>query len=142
MEKASCEQQLDLSILEHHQRDVTDGMRTPWKLPVSLASKNYVCLSSACPEVPVESCFFDDPILFKAIGVFQPCACDWCCNTKTSASPVLLTSSSVLCSLFLFCHSYAYTRSCCHFILTRAYSAWLISDLNISHTFLVAEPVL
>ena len=84
--RVSCEQQLDLSVSEHDQRDVTDGMRTPWKLPVNVALKNYVCLSSACPEVPVESCFIDDPILFEVIRVFQPCACAWCCNTKTSTS--------------------------------------------------------
>ena len=41
-------------------RDVTDGMQAPWKLPVDVASKNCVCLTSACLEVPVESCFIDD----------------------------------------------------------------------------------
>ena len=55
-----------------------------------------ICLSSTCPETPVESCFFD-PFLFEVIRVFQPCACTWCCNTKTSASSVLLTVFSVLC---------------------------------------------
>ena len=67
--------------------------------------------------------------------MFQPCACAWCCNTKTSASSVLLTASLVLRSVFLFCHSCAYTWSCCHSILTRAHSAWLKSDLKRSHTF-------
>ena len=69
-----------------------------WKLPVNVASKN-VCLPSTCSEVPVVSCFFD-PNLFVVTGVFQPCACAWCCNTKTSASSVLLTLFSVLCLLF------------------------------------------
>ena len=64
-----CEQQLDLPFLKHDQRDVTDGMRTVWKLPVNVASKN-VCLPSTCPEVPVVSCFFD-PILFVVIRVFS-----------------------------------------------------------------------
>ena len=67
----SCEQQLDLSVFEHDQRDVTDGMRTLWKLPVNVALKNYVFLTSACPEVPVECCFFDYPILFEVIRMFQ-----------------------------------------------------------------------
>ena len=55
-----------------------------------------ICLSSTCPEIPVKSCFFD-PSLFEVIRMFQPCACTWSCNTKTSASPVLLTVFSVLC---------------------------------------------
>ena len=52
-----------LSVFEHDQRDVTDGMRTPWTLPVNVASKNCVGLSSTCLEVPAASCFFDDHIL-------------------------------------------------------------------------------
>ena len=56
---------------------------------MNVASKN-VCLPSTCPEVPEVSCFFD-PILFVVIRVFQPYACAWCCNTKTSASSVLLS---------------------------------------------------
>ena len=58
-----------------------------------------ICLSSTCPEIPVESCFFD-PSLFEVIRVFQPCACTWWCNTKTSASSVLLTVFAVLCCVF------------------------------------------
>ena len=27
--------------VEHDRRDVTDGMRTPWKLPVDIASKSF-----------------------------------------------------------------------------------------------------
>ena len=49
--RVSCEQQLDLSVDEHDQRDATSEMRTPWKLPVHVASKNCVWLTSACPEV-------------------------------------------------------------------------------------------
>ena len=90
----------DLPLFEHDQRDVTDGMRTVGKLPVNVASKNYVCFLSTCPEGPVKSCFFD-PILLEVIKVCQPCACTWCCNTKSSASSVLLTVFSVLC-LVLF----------------------------------------
>ena len=57
-------------FFEHDQRDVTDGIRTVWKLLVDVASKNHVCLSSTCPEVPVENCLFD-PILFEVIRVFS-----------------------------------------------------------------------
>ena len=63
VKRVSCEQQCDLSVFEHDQRYVTDGMRTPWKHHVNVASKNCVGLSSVCPEVPVVSCFFDDHIL-------------------------------------------------------------------------------
>ena len=69
--RVSCEQQLDLSLFEHDQRDATEGTRTPWKLLVDVASKNCVWLTSACPEVPVMSCFFDHPILFEVIRVFS-----------------------------------------------------------------------
>ena len=58
-------------FFEHDQRDATDGMRTPWKLRVDLASKNCVWLTSACPEVLVMSCSFDDPSLFEVIVVFS-----------------------------------------------------------------------
>ena len=68
--RASCEQRLDLLVFERDQRDVTDGMQTVWKLPVDVASKNHVCLSSTCPEFPVENCLFD-PILFEVIRMFS-----------------------------------------------------------------------
>ena len=42
-----------------------------WKLPVDVASKNCVWMTSACPEVPVMSCSFDDPSLFEVIRVFS-----------------------------------------------------------------------
>ena len=51
--RVSCEQQLDLPVFEHDQRYVVDGMRTPWKLPLNVAWKNCVGLSSTCLEVPV-----------------------------------------------------------------------------------------
>ena len=98
----SCEKQLDLFVSEHDKRNVTDGVRTPWKLFLNVTLKHHVCLSSACPEVPVESCFFDDPILFEAITMFQLRACVWCCNTKTNVNSVLLTASLVWCPVFLF----------------------------------------
>ena len=44
--------------------------------------------------------------------MFQPCACVWCCNTKTSASSVLLTASFVLCPVFSFL-----SQSCIHLIM-------------------------
>ena len=45
--RVPCEQQLNLSVFERDQRDVTDEMRTPWKLPVDVASKNCVWLTRA-----------------------------------------------------------------------------------------------
>ena len=99
LKRVSCDQQSDFFVCAHDQRHATDEMRTPWKLLVDVASKNCVWLTSACPEVLVMSCSFDDLSLFEAIRVFEPCACTWCCNTKTSASSVSL----VFCSVFSPC---------------------------------------
>ena len=46
--RVSCEQHLNLSDFEYDQRDVTDGMRTPWKLPVNVASKNLLVEHVPC----------------------------------------------------------------------------------------------
>ena len=79
-----------------------------------MASKNYVCLSSACPEVSAESCFFD-PILFEVIRVF------FSQFSVVDSFPSLVFN--------LLCHTAVHT-SCCHLILTLAHSAWLKSDLT------------
>ena len=50
------------------------SLMNAWKLPVDVGSKSLiqlVCWTSACLEVPVENCFFDDPSLFEAIRVFS-----------------------------------------------------------------------
>ena len=95
---------------------------TPWKLLVNVALKNYVCLSSACPE---------SPVLFDVIRVFQPCACAWCCNTNTSASSVLLTVFSILCLVFVVTavHALDVDTSSRH---VRTPSRLLIIDVRIT----------
>ena len=50
--RVSSEQQLDLSVFEHDQRDVTDEIRTPWKLPDEVASKNCLLFE----HVPLNYC--------------------------------------------------------------------------------------
>ena len=71
-------------------------------------------------------------VQFDVIGVFQPCACLWCCNIRTSAR-----AYSVLCLVFLVTavHTFGVDTSCWH---VRA-PHWLKLWEETSHTLVNAK---
>ena len=149
----SCEQQLDSSAVEHNQRCVTDGMRSPWKLPLRGASKSFQKLITVAKKLENEvqpvnestlhficlwklKCFSHAPV----VGVVTPRQAPvWCCRTLAPVRKCTPASRTHVSCPFLTALWRSLRFQLVHapwdLRQTHMITSWLKFDQKGSHTF-------